>query len=61
MLREAKLMRGIGVGIAHNTPRISTKDARIDLMLTSVTNAKQKKTTKIAQYKDLTSRNRLED
>jgi len=54
-------MRGIGVGIAHNTPRISTKDARIDLMLTSVTNAKQKKTTKIAQYKDLTSRNRLED
>ena len=55
MLREAKLTRGIGVRIAHNTPCISTKDALIDRILTSVTNAKQKKTTKIAQHKDLTS------
>jgi hypothetical protein len=61
MLREAKLTRGIGARIAHNTPRISTKDALVDLMLTSVTNAKQKKTTKIAQHKDLTSRNRIKD
>jgi len=55
MLREAKLTRGIGVRIAHNTPCISTKDALIDRMLTSVTNAKQKKKTEIAQHKDLTS------
>jgi len=61
MLREAKLTRGIGVRIAHNTPSISTKDALIDRILTSVTNAKQRKTTKIAQHKDLTSRNRLKD
>jgi len=61
MLREAKLTRGIGARIAHNTPFISTRDALIDRILTSVTNAKQKKTTKIAQHKDLTSRNRLED
>jgi|APFre7841882590_1041340.scaffolds.fasta_scaffold93589_2 hypothetical protein len=61
MLREVKLTRGIGVRIAHNTPCISTKEALIDRILTSVTNAKQKKTTKIAQHKDLTSRNRLED
>jgi hypothetical protein len=51
MLREAKLTRGIGVRIAHNTPCISTKDALIDRILTSVTSAKQKKTTKIAQHK----------
>jgi hypothetical protein len=55
MLREAKLTRGIGVRIAHNTRRISTKDALIGHVLTSVTNAKQKKTTKTAQHKDLTS------
>jgi hypothetical protein len=62
MLREAKLTRGIGVRIAHNTPCIPIKDALvIDRILTSVNNAKQKKTTKIAQHKDLTSRNRLED
>jgi len=56
MLREAKLTRGIGVRIAHNTPSISTRDALIDRILTSVTSAKQKKTTKIVQHKDLTSR-----
>jgi hypothetical protein len=61
MLREAKLTRGIGARIARNTPCISTKDALIDHILTFVTNAKQKKTTKIAQHKDLTSCNRLED
>ena len=61
MLREAKLTCGIGARIAHNTPFISTRDALIDRILTSVINAKQKKTTKIAQHKDLTSRNRLED
>jgi len=60
MLREAKLTRGIGARIAHNTPCISTKKALIDRILTSVTNAKQKKTTKNAQH-NLTSRNRLED
>jgi len=50
MLREAKLTRGIGARIAHNTPCTSTKDALIDRILTSVTNAKQRKTTKIAQH-----------
>lgn len=55
MLREAKLTRGIGVGIAHNTPCMSTKDALIDRILTSVTNAKQRKTTKAARRRDLTS------
>jgi hypothetical protein len=54
MLWEAKLTNGIGVRIAHNTPCMSTKDAlALDLILTSVNNAKQKKTTKIAQHKDL--------
>jgi hypothetical protein len=62
MLREAKLTRGTGVRIAHNTPCMSTKDALvIDRILTSVNNAKQRKTTKIARRKDLTSRNRLGD
>ncbi len=57
MLWEAKLTDGIGVRIAHNTPCMSTKDALVlDLVLTSVNNAKQKKTTKIAQHKDLTWR-----
>jgi len=57
MLWEAKLTNGIGARIAHNTPCISTKDALVlDRILTSVTNAKQKKTTKIAQHKDLTWR-----
>jgi hypothetical protein len=56
MLREAKLIRGIGVRIARNTPCMSTKDALgIDRILIFVNNAKQKKTTKIAPNKDLTS------
>jgi len=42
MLREAKLTRGIGARIAHSTPSVSTRDALIDRILTSVTNAKQK-------------------
>jgi len=61
MLEEAKLTRGIGVRIVHNTPLISTKESLIDRILTSAANAKQKKTTKIAQHEDLTSRNRLKD
>jgi hypothetical protein len=55
MLWEAKLTNGIGVRIVHSTQCMSTKDALVlDLVLTSVNNAKQKKTTKIAQHKDLT-------
>jgi hypothetical protein len=55
MLWEAKLTNGIGARIVHNTPCMSTKDALVlDLVLTSVNNAKQKKTTKIAQHKNLT-------
>jgi hypothetical protein len=55
MLWEAKLTDGIGAKIAHNIPCMSIKDALVlGLVLTSVNNAKQKKTTKIAQHKDLT-------
>jgi hypothetical protein len=55
MLWEAKLTNGIGARIAHNTPCMSTKDALVlDHVLIYVNNAKQKKTTKIAQRKDLT-------
>jgi hypothetical protein len=56
MLREANLTDGTGVKIAHNILWISKKDILSDLTLTSVTNAKQRKTTKIAQHKDLTSK-----
>jgi hypothetical protein len=56
MLWEAKLTNGIGARIAHNTPAMSTKDAlALDRILTSVSNAKQKKTTKIAQHKNATT------
>jgi hypothetical protein len=49
MLWEARLTNGIGARIAHNILCISTKDVLVlDLVLTSVNNAKQKKTTKIA-------------
>jgi hypothetical protein len=51
MLREATLTSGIGVRTAHNILCMSTKDALIDRILTFVTNAKQKKTTKSAQHK----------
>ena len=62
MLWGAKLTNGIGVRIAHNTPCMSIKDVRVvDRVLTSVNNAKQKKTTKTAQHKDQTPRNRLEN
>jgi len=53
MLRELHLTDGIGVRIAHNIHCTSTKDALVDRILTSVTSAKQKKTTKIAQPKEL--------
>ena len=56
MLREANLTDGTGVKIAHNIPCISAKDVLKDRTLTSVTNAKQRKTTKIVQHKDLTSK-----
>jgi hypothetical protein len=49
MLWEAKLTNGIGARIVHNTPCMSTKDVLVlDLVPTSVNNAKRKKTTKIA-------------
>ena len=48
MLGEVRLTRGIGARIATNTPLISTKDALIDRILSSATNAKQKKITKRA-------------
>jgi hypothetical protein len=54
MLREPHLTDGIGVRIAHNIPCTSTKDVLRDRILTFVTSAKQKKTSKIAQPKDLT-------
>jgi len=63
MSKAAKLTNGIGAKIARNILCTSTQDALtpLDHVLASVTSAKQKKTTKIAQHKDLTSRNRLED
>jgi len=54
MLREATMTSGIGVRTAHNILCTPTKDALIDRILTSVTNAKQKKKTKSAQHKDPT-------
>ena len=53
MLREAKLTRGIGARTARNIPVISTKESLTDHVLTSAANAKQKKTTKTAQHKDV--------
>jgi len=54
MLREPNLTGGIGVRIAPNIPCTFTKDVLIDRILTSVTSAKQRKTTKTAQPKELT-------
>jgi hypothetical protein len=54
MLREANLTDGTGVKIAHNILCMPIKGVLIDRILTSVTNAKQKKKTKSAQHKDLT-------
>jgi hypothetical protein len=42
---------GIGVRTARSIPCTSIKGALIDRILTSVTSAEQKKTTKIAQLK----------
>ena len=53
MLREANLTDGTGVKIAHNILCISAKDVLTDRILTSVTSAKQRKTTKIVQHKGL--------
>jgi hypothetical protein len=53
MLREPHLTDGIGARIARNIPCTSTKDVLRDRILTFVTSAKQKKTSKIAQPKDL--------
>ena len=53
---------GTGARTALNTPRTSTKrcqDRDDDQSHTSALNAKQKKTTKIAQHEDPTYRNRL--
>ena len=52
MLREATLISGIGVRLAHNILCTLTKDVLIDRVLTSAPNAKQKKKTKTAQHKD---------
>ena len=54
MSREAKLTSGIGVKTALNIQCTSTKDALTDRSLTSVTSAKQKKTTKTAKHKEQT-------
>ena len=56
MLREPNLTGGIGVRIAHNIHCTPTKDALVDRILTSVTSAKQKKTNKTAQLRELTVR-----
>jgi hypothetical protein len=53
MLGEPHLIDGIGVRIAHNIHCTSTKGALIDRSMTSVTSAKQRKTKKIAQPKEL--------
>jgi len=53
MLREPNLTDGIGARTARNIPCTSTKDALRDHILTSVTSAEKKKTTKIAQPKEL--------
>ena len=54
MLKEPNLTDGIGVRIAHNIHCTRTKDALVDRILTSVTSARKRKTTKTAQHKDAT-------
>jgi hypothetical protein len=51
MLKDMKLTHGIGVRIAHSTPRLFPKDVLIDQVLTFVTNVKQKKPTKRVPHK----------
>jgi len=48
MLREAKVTSGTGVRTAHSIQCTSTKRVLKDRVLTSVINAKQRKTTEIA-------------
>jgi hypothetical protein len=52
MLREPNLTDGIGARTARNIHYTSTKDALTDRILTSVTSAKKKNKTKIAQPKE---------
>jgi hypothetical protein len=53
MLRDPHLTDGIGVRIAHNIPCTSTKDALRDRNMISVTSAKQSKSAKTAQPKEM--------
>jgi hypothetical protein len=53
MLREPHLTDGIGARTARNIPCTSTKDALRGHVLTFVTSAEKKKTTKIAQSEEL--------
>jgi len=50
MLGEVQLIHGIGVRIAHNTLRPSTKEPLADLVLTSVINANRRNKTGNAQH-----------
>lgn len=52
MLKAAKLTDGTGARIALNILCTSIKDALIDRILTFMTSARQKKTTKTAQHKN---------
>jgi hypothetical protein len=56
MLREAKMIIGIGVRIAQNILRAFIKSNLTDRTLTFVTNANQKKPIMVAQHKDLNQR-----
>jgi hypothetical protein len=56
MLREAKMIIGIGVRIAHNILKPFIKGNQIDRTLTCVTSASQKKPMMVAQHKDLNQR-----
>jgi hypothetical protein len=56
MLREAKMIVGIGVRIAQNILRTFIRGNLIDRILTCVTSASQKKQMMVAQHKDLNQR-----
>ena len=56
MLREGKMIIGIGVRIAQNILRAFIKGNLIDRTLTCVTSANQKKPMMVAQHKDLNQR-----
>jgi hypothetical protein len=51
MLKGTQPTHGIGVRIARNTLRPYIRDRLADLVLTSVTNANQKKTKANAQHR----------